>query len=115
MILDGRQQGYRLTLCRCGASRHKPYCDGSHAQVGFKAPGEVPAADSQPLGLRNGPLSIALTPNGPLHVTGNVEIITGTGRTVNRVTDTWLCRCGQSKNKPYCDGSHKAAGFRSDT
>lgn len=114
ITLDGNPQGNRLTLCRCGASRHKPYCDGSHTRVEFKASGEVPSADSQPLAARGGPLTIALTPDGPLHVTGNLEIVTGTGRTINRVTDTWLCRCGQSKHKPYCDGSHKAAGFRSE-
>jgi CDGSH-type Zn-finger protein len=40
-------------------------------------------------------------------------VVTGTGKTVNRVTEVWLCRCGHSRNKPYCDGSHKAAGFHS--
>jgi CDGSH-type Zn-finger protein len=30
------------------------------------------------------------------------------------VTQVFLCRCGQSKTKPYCDGSHKAAGFVAD-
>ena len=49
--------------------------------------------------------------NGPLLVEGNLEICSGTGRTVNRVVKTALCRCGQSANKPYCDGSHKAIGF----
>jgi CDGSH-type Zn-finger protein len=42
-----------------------------------------------------------------------VEVVTGTGKTINRIADAWLCRCGQSRNKSYCDGSHKAAGFRS--
>ena len=45
---------------------------------------------------------------------GKLEIESGTGRNVNRVEKTWLCRCGHSKNKPYCDGSHRSAGFRSD-
>jgi CDGSH-type Zn-finger protein len=114
VTIDGGEQGYRVTLCRCGASAHKPYCDGSHAGAGFVASGERAAAESEPLKQRNGPLAVEPVKNGPLHVSGNLEVVTGTGRTVNRVTECWLCRCGQSKNKPYCDGSHRAAGFRSD-
>ncbi|HUN92154.1 MAG TPA: CDGSH iron-sulfur domain-containing protein [Burkholderiaceae bacterium] len=49
--------------------------------------------------------------NGPLHVKGSLEIVSGTGRTIARATEAWLCRCGQSANKPYCDGSHKRVGF----
>ena len=33
------------------------------------------------------------------------------GRTLERTTETWLCRCGGSQNKPYCDGSHRKIGF----
>jgi CDGSH-type Zn-finger protein len=51
--------------------------------------------------------------DGPLHVSGNLELISGTGKTIHRVTECWLCRCGQSANKPYCDGTHKRVGFRS--
>ncbi len=50
-------------------------------------------------------------PNGSLKVVGNLEVVSGTGHTINRATQLFLCRCGQSKNKPYCDSSHKAAGF----
>ena len=49
------------------------------------------------------------TTNGPLKVEGNLEIVSGTGRTIDRVTRTFLCRCGHSNNKPYCDGAHGAA------
>jgi CDGSH-type Zn-finger protein len=112
MEINGAAQGFRLTLCRCGASANKPYCDGSHATAGFVASGEVPAATSEPLSQRDGPVSINPIPDGPLRVIGNLEVVCGTGRTVNRVTQCALCRCGHSMNKPYCDGSHKAAGFR---
>ena len=47
-------------------------------------------------------------------VAGAIEVVTGTGQTVNRATEVVLCRCGQSRNKPCCDGSHKAAGFLAD-
>lgn len=104
----------RATLCRCGQSKRKPYCDGSHVAAGFIASGEPAAKDFAALEVRNGPVDVQPQPNGPLKVTGNLEIVSGTGRTVNKVTKTWLCRCGQSKNKPYCDSSHKAAGFVAD-
>ena len=45
---------------------------------------------------------------------GNVEICSGTGRTVARTRSTRLCRCGASGNKPFCDGSHARIGFRSE-
>jgi CDGSH-type Zn-finger protein/uncharacterized Fe-S cluster protein YjdI len=112
LLLEGAPAGCRLTLCRCGASQHKPYCDGSHAAAGFTASGECAIKESGPLTARDGPLKVEPDRDGPLHVSGNLEVVTGTGKTVNRVTETWLCRCGQSKNKPYCDGSHKAAGFK---
>jgi CDGSH-type Zn-finger protein/uncharacterized Fe-S cluster protein YjdI len=114
ITLDGQAQGYRLTLCRCGHSKDKPYCDGSHAAAGFTATGEPPVMESKPLAQRDGPVSITATTNGSLHLVGNVEIVSGTGKTIKRATDVWLCRCGHSKNKPYCDGSHKTAGFNSE-
>ena len=104
-------QPYRATLCRCGASANKPFCDGSHKAAGFVASGEPASRESQPLAQRDGPLHIKPLPNGPLQVSGNLELCSGTGRTVERVTRTFLCRCGLSQNKPYCDSSHKAAGF----
>jgi len=112
--IAGQPDGFRATLCRCGASRRKPWCDGSHAAAGFAATGEPPAKDSQPLARRDGELDIVPVRDGPLQVKGSLELASGTGRTIDRSSETWLCRCGHSKNKPWCDGSHAAAGFKAD-
>ena len=109
--IGGEAIGTRATLCRCGASANKPYCDGSHVGAGFLASGEPAAKPSEPLAARDGALKIAPYPNGPLGLSGAVEILSGTGRTIDRTRATALCRCGGSKNKPYCDGTHKAIGF----
>jgi CDGSH-type Zn-finger protein/uncharacterized Fe-S cluster protein YjdI len=109
--IAGQPPSFRATLCRCGASKNKPYCDSSHTAAGFTASGEVPVKTSGPLPKRDGPLKIGLAENGPMLVSGAIEVVTGTGKTVNRTTDTALCRCGHSANKPYCDGSHKKVGF----
>jgi CDGSH-type Zn-finger protein/uncharacterized Fe-S cluster protein YjdI len=111
IVLAGAPIGSRATLCRCGESKNKPYCDNSHGAVAFTATGEPTAAASVALAKRDGPLEITPYPNGPLGVAGSVEIISGTGHTVNRVERTTLCRCGHSANKPYCDGAHAKVGF----
>ncbi|MCI0467658.1 MAG: CDGSH iron-sulfur domain-containing protein [Beijerinckiaceae bacterium] len=101
----------RATLCRCGQSKNKPFCDGSHTAAGFVATGEPRALESQPLAERGGLVAVKPWPNGPLEVSGNIEVISAGGRTINRVTSAFFCRCGASRNKPYCDGSHTRAGF----
>ncbi len=113
-IKGSPQPNPRATLCRCGQSQNKPYCDGSHVAAAFVASGEPATATFAALAVRNGPLNLQPLPNGPLRVTGNLEVVSGTGRTCNKVNETYLCRCGHSQNKPYCDGSHKAAGFQAD-
>jgi CDGSH-type Zn-finger protein/uncharacterized Fe-S cluster protein YjdI len=110
--LNGGQIGMRATLCRCGASKNKPYCDGSHHDVAFSASGEPETRASAPLVVRNGVVDIQPEPNGPLSVRGNIEICAGTGRTIDRVSRARLCRCGQSANKPFCDNSHERVGFK---
>ncbi len=53
--------------------------------------------------------------SGPLFVRGGIPVISADGEPYevrNRVT---LCRCGRSKNKPFCDGSHLREGFRDET
>ena len=113
LTIDGKNEGFRATLCRCGASKNKPYCDGSHNEVNFTATGEIPAKESEPLEKRDGEVGITPSPDGPLKVEGNLEICCGTGRTIERTQKAFLCRCGASKNKPYCDGSHVKIGFKS--
>jgi len=53
--------------------------------------------------------------DGPYEVRGRVKIVTEGGRTLqSEETEAWLCRCGQSASKPFCDGTHTKVGFRSD-
>jgi CDGSH-type Zn-finger protein len=175
-------------LCRCGQSASKPFCDGTHARIGFEGTEvadprpfaeqqrvlegfgisvrrvgslcmhsafcigrlrRIPAMmeDSEDSDIRahvigmiehcpSGSYTYAMTDDGDeiepdlavsiavteeereiagcLWVTGGVPITRADGQpfeTRNRVT---LCRCGQSGNKPYCDGTHRQIGFREE-
>lgn len=55
---------------------------------------------------------IAVAPDGPLYATGEL-VIEGAPEDMPGIrTRAALCRCGASNNKPFCDDSHRAAGFR---
>ncbi len=53
--------------------------------------------------------------DGPLLVRGDFELVSSTGEPVERTRRTVaLCRCGASAIKPFCDGTHKLVGYRSE-
>ena len=61
------------------------------------------------------PLTIRCRENGPLVITGAVQVVDHIGNVflVPPGKDTIaLCRCGHSQNKPFCDGSHRTCGFQ---
>lgn len=170
-----------LALCRCGGSALKPYCDGTHARVGFSsaksenrtpdklieyAGKEITIKDNRgtcchagyctdrlssvfkqgvepwidPNGANaeaiieavrrcpSGALSysyngsdyqgedrdqaVYVSKDGPYHVQGGIELeheARNEGASLEHCT---LCRCGHSKNKPFCDGTHWYVGFK---
>ena len=172
-----------IALCRCGASSNKPFCDGTHAKIGFSGEKSADAGKDErdhyagkkitihdnrsicshagictddlasvfrlrtepridPDGAEveaiietiracpSGALSysiddvehkdqergavITISKDGPYCVTGNIAL-----KNVPRAEETseehyTLCRCGASKNKPFCDGSHWDAEFKDE-
>jgi CDGSH-type Zn-finger protein len=64
------------------------------------------------------PLTIRLRENGPLVVHGPFRLVNHRGEEIALPSDkplVALCRCGQSANKPFCDGSHKRCDFQGDS
>lgn len=55
---------------------------------------------------------VSVAKNGPLYVLGDIEIKEYDGSTFLEDTRVALCRCGESRNKPFCDNSHRNSGFR---
>jgi len=115
LVIDGAVDDmpsvrFRAALCRCGQSSNKPFCDHSHEKAGFVDRGAIgrTGPDYEDEG---GPLRLEPQTDGPLKVTGKHSVFSATGRLAYRSEKSFFCRCGASKNKPFCDGSHKAAGF----
>jgi len=54
---------------------------------------------------------ITPTDNGPYHVRGRFKIVLPRGQELETDDETWLCRCGASQTKPFCDGAHTQIGF----
>ncbi len=181
----------QMALCRCGGSANKPFCDGTHARIGFsgqKEPDRVPdrrdtytgqqvtvfdnrgicahsgfCTDNlaavfhvgkepfvDPNGARmeaiitavrncpSGALSYALngvecrdevdqvreptitvSKDGPYRITGGIPLTDGQGDDEQRAQGSSrehysLCRCGHSKNKPFCSGMHWYVDFHDE-
>jgi len=59
--------------------------------------------------------TIYVRANGPLILKGNIIVIKDVDNNILlKHSEAFLCRCGQSKNKPFCDGAHKQSGFIDD-
>jgi CDGSH-type Zn-finger protein len=100
-----------VALCRCGGSASKPFCDGSHRRNGFADAGGCAHPPASATQLTEGDLVLNPVANGPLRVDGWFELATTDGQRFLCGDRTWLCRCGASANKPFCDGSHRKIGF----
>ncbi len=97
-------------LCRCGLSKDKPYCDGSHAQAGLDHdPVHAGVVEEK---LEAGTLRVRTRTDGPLKLDGPCELRAEDGAVLMRGNETALCRCGRSGRKPFCDGTHRQSGFR---
>ncbi len=171
-----------MALCRCGGSANKPFCDGTHAKIGFSSEklegrvedkrdnyagkkitihdnrgicahagrctdglasvfrlneepwihpdsgsaDEIIATIQQcPSGAlsysveddehpdREGEPTIFVAPNGPYVVSGGPDLDATRGEGASKEHFT-MCRCGGSKNKPFCDGTHWSIEFKDD-
>lgn len=106
----------RVALCRCGLSRDKPFCDGSHTDGGFRDDGRIGEsrlAEDAASGGEPAPLEVSFAKNGPTLLSGPVSLVGSDGTTARGVRGA-LCRCGRSGAKPFCDGTHKQTGFEAD-
>ena len=100
----------RVALCRCGLSSNKPLCDGSHEGQFTDAGTLDDVGTTLEEATVGAELTVTPSSNGPLLVGHTVQISGADGQTVTK-PKVALCRCGHSKNKPFCDGSHRDAGF----
>jgi CDGSH-type Zn-finger protein len=106
----GRRELQTVVLCRCGRSEDKPFCDGAHVKARFADPARLPPG-LPGVGIGSGRLTITPLPNGPNRCEGPLTIFGADGCEAQSLS-TRLCRCGGSRAKPYCDGSHQTNGFR---
>ena len=101
-----------LTLCRCGASQAKPSCDEQHLEREFLHTGKMMEVSELPASPRASKITISCIKDGPITFRGRLRLHNEFGQECVKMRGS-LCRCGQSTNKPFCDGSHQRVGFKS--
>ena len=106
-------QGKDIALCRCGASKNKPFCDGSHKEIAFLHDSQFKDQKMEaPEGTKG--LVIQCRANAMLLARGPMQIISRDGNSYTTRNKAALCRCGASENKPFCDAKHKQCGFSTE-
>ncbi len=97
--------GKRMDVSRDGGLRFD--------EAGFSDQDPGGETDDESTG-QGGLLQVKGVKDGPLLITGNFSVIADGGRTRWQGKRVALCRCGESENKPFCDGTHKVVGFKSE-
>ncbi len=59
-------------------------------------------------------VTIKVTRNGSYFVDGPVKLVDHKGNEIPYEGELWLCRCGHSSTKPFCDGTHRKIGFKGE-
>jgi len=94
-----------LSLCRCGASKNKPFCDDQHLDIEFFDSGTVSQlSDWMPV-TRPQTITVTCVKDGPLKFRGYLRIYNKKGQECITMNGA-LCRCGKSSKKPFCDAKH---------
>jgi CDGSH-type Zn-finger protein len=117
----GAQRRRAAALCRCGKSQTMPFCDGRHQEVSFRDPAAIiqlatgaPGEGEEPPLRAQGKMSVKQLKNGPLVLSGDFSLKGKDGHLSVRGQKLALCRCGASKKKPFCDGSHRDIDFHAE-
>ena len=108
------QYANHLNLCRCGGSNSKPICDGQHLEREFLNTGKIAEISEFPPSQRATRVTISCIKDGPITFRGHLRLHNQFGQECVKIRGS-LCRCGQSANKPFCDGSHERTGFRTQS
>lgn len=100
-----------FALCRCGLSKSKPFCDGTHKTCDESIPQAFTDEREEDIRGLEGVLIITVKENAMYSFKGPVTIFSRDGLSKTTRTKGALCRCGHSANKPFCDVQHKKCGF----
>lgn len=100
-----------FALCRCGLSKNKPFCDGSHKTMEQDMPQLFSDGHEEDIAAIEGELTITVKENAMYSIKGPVTIFSRDGVSKTTRTKGALCRCGHSDKKPFCDAQHKKCGF----
>ena len=101
-----------FALCRCGLSKTKPFCDGTHKSENVEATQSFHDEGGMDISGINESMTITVKNNAMYIVHGAVTIFSRDGLSKTTRTKAALCRCGHSDNKPFCDVKHKKCGFK---